>query len=162
MVDISPAAAAEIERLKANKENFSSLRLIVSSGGCSGLYYDLKFDEVNAAKATIENSSTVGESSSNTSATDDKHGEAKDARDNPLVSPQNIIESHDTENLPANGEDRVFQVKGIDLRVDLQSWKYVEHLKLDYSEDLMGGGFRFYNPQIENVCGCGISFTETK
>ncbi|MGB5634448.1 MAG: iron-sulfur cluster assembly accessory protein, partial [Waterburya sp.] len=57
-----------------------------------------------------------------------------------------------------NLQDRKIETKGIHLIVDAQSWRYVEHLKLDYSEDLMGGGFRFYNPQIKNTCGCGISF----
>ncbi|MCJ8281054.1 MAG: iron-sulfur cluster assembly accessory protein, partial [Rivularia sp. ALOHA_DT_140] len=28
-----------------------------------------------------------------------------------------------------------------------------------YSEDLMGGGFRFYNPKAETICGCGNSFS---
>jgi Fe-S cluster assembly iron-binding protein IscA len=29
---------------------------------------------------------------------------------------------------------------------------------LDYSEDLMGGGFRFHNPNAIETCGCGNSF----
>jgi iron-sulfur cluster assembly protein len=54
--------------------------------------------------------------------------------------------------------DRVYQVEGISVSIDLQQLPYLEHLKLDYSEDLMGGGFRFENPLASNVCGCGNSF----
>jgi iron-sulfur cluster assembly accessory protein len=31
-------------------------------------------------------------------------------------------------------------------------------LQIDYSEDLMGGGFRFQNPNATANCGCGNSF----
>jgi iron-sulfur cluster assembly protein len=30
---------------------------------------------------------------------------------------------------------------------------------LDYSEDLMGGGFRFHNPNAAQSCSCGNSFS---
>ncbi|MEB3213843.1 MAG: iron-sulfur cluster assembly accessory protein [Leptolyngbyaceae bacterium] len=35
----------------------------------------------------------------------------------------------------------------------------IEGLHIDYSEDLMGGGFRFSNPQAKQTCGCGNSFS---
>ncbi|MGF1566582.1 MAG: HesB/IscA family protein [Nodosilinea sp.] len=35
----------------------------------------------------------------------------------------------------------------------------LENLTIDYSEDLMGGGFRFINPQAAHTCGCGNSFS---
>lgn len=54
--------------------------------------------------------------------------------------------------------DRLLEVKGISLIIDQQSWEHVRDLKLDYAEDLMGGGFRFHNPQHQKTCGCGISF----
>lgn len=54
--------------------------------------------------------------------------------------------------------DRTIELAGIIFKVDEESWKYIEHLKLDYSEDLMGGGFRFSNSQIKQNCGCGVSF----
>lgn len=57
--------------------------------------------------------------------------------------------------------DRRLEVNGISLVVDSQSWKYVEFLQLDYAEDLMGGGFRFHNPQQPKTCGCGISFPKS-
>jgi iron-sulfur cluster assembly protein len=57
--------------------------------------------------------------------------------------------------------DRFLEVNGISLVVDSQSWKYIEFLNLDYAEDLMGGGFRFHNPQSKKNCGCGISFPKS-
>lgn len=65
-----------------------------------------------------------------------------------------------TDNALSATGDLLLEVKGVTLVVDAQSWKYIEHLKLHYSEDLMGGGFRFNHPQIKNNCGCGISFAE--
>ena len=35
----------------------------------------------------------------------------------------------------------------------------LDGLHIDYSEDLMGGGFRFSNPQATQTCGCGNSFS---
>ena len=54
--------------------------------------------------------------------------------------------------------DRILEIDGVKLAIDDGTWKYVQSLKLDYAEDLMGGGFRFYNPQVKKTCGCGISF----
>jgi iron-sulfur cluster assembly protein len=54
----------------------------------------------------------------------------------------------------------VLKIADITLVIDVDSWKYIENLRIDYSEDLMGGGFRFYNSQAENICGCGISFAQ--
>jgi iron-sulfur cluster assembly protein len=62
---------------------------------------------------------------------------------------------------PTDQSDRLIEVDGINLAIDPQSWKYVESLKLDYAEDLMGGGFRFHNPQNKKTCGCGISFPKS-
>ncbi|MEL6928325.1 MAG: iron-sulfur cluster assembly accessory protein, partial [Cyanobacteria bacterium J06600_6] len=63
------------------------------------------------------------------------------------------------DDLAAAASDRLLEVNGINLIVDLQSWEYIQNLELDYAEDLMGGGFRFHNPQHQKTCGCGISFT---
>jgi iron-sulfur cluster assembly protein len=34
----------------------------------------------------------------------------------------------------------------------------LQGLAVDYAEDLMGGNFRFDNPQATENCGCGASF----
>ncbi|MCY7368910.1 MAG: iron-sulfur cluster assembly accessory protein [Chamaesiphon sp.] len=55
--------------------------------------------------------------------------------------------------------DRVYEINGVLVSIDLQQLEYLDNLKLDYSEDLMGGGFRFQNPLATSVCGCGNSFS---
>mmetsp|Transcript_2433 Transcript_2433/g.5819 ORF Transcript_2433/g.5819 Transcript_2433/m.5819 type:complete len:202 (+) Transcript_2433:97-702(+) len=42
--------------------------------------------------------------------------------------------------------------------VDAKSMLYLYGLELDYSEELIGGGFKFFNPNAEDSCGCGSSF----
>ncbi len=54
--------------------------------------------------------------------------------------------------------DHVYECDGISVLVDEQSFNYLTGLTLDYSEDLMGGGFRFHNPNAIESCGCGNSF----
>jgi iron-sulfur cluster assembly protein len=53
--------------------------------------------------------------------------------------------------------DKVYDISGISVAMNSEHLKYLNNLKLDYSEDLMGGGFRFDNPQANKVCGCGNS-----
>jgi len=54
------------------------------------------------------------------------------------------------------------ELNGVEILVDETSWQYVENLKIDYAEDLMGGGFRFNNPLAKDICGCGMSFAIDK
>lgn len=35
---------------------------------------------------------------------------------------------------------------------------YIRNLKIDFSEDLMGGAFRFDNPLATESCRCGYAF----
>ena len=113
MINISSAALQEIKRIQfqADSESLSNIRLSVKSGGCSGMFYDLKL-ETNRDDSSLQ--------------------------------------------------DRTWEVDGVSMIVDQESWQYVADLKLDYSEDLIGGGFRFQNSQIQDVCGCGISFSGKK
>jgi iron-sulfur cluster assembly accessory protein len=57
-----------------------------------------------------------------------------------------------------NPGDRIYECDGIPVIVNQESLNYIRGLTLDYSEDLMGGGFRFYNPNSIESCGCGNSF----
>lgn len=55
--------------------------------------------------------------------------------------------------------DHLYDCTGISVVVDPISFNYISDLTLDYSEDLMGGGFRFQNPNAIATCGCGNSFS---
>jgi iron-sulfur cluster assembly protein len=57
--------------------------------------------------------------------------------------------------------DRLFDIDSFQVVIDAESCNYVDGLVIDYSEDLMGGGFRFHNPQSVATCGCGNSFSTT-
>lgn len=57
-------------------------------------------------------------------------------------------------------EDEVdaYEEEGIQCVVDAKSLLYLYGLELDYSDELIGGGFKFFNPNAEESCGCGSSF----
>jgi iron-sulfur cluster assembly protein len=57
-------------------------------------------------------------------------------------------------------DDAVDEYPGEKLKcvVDAKSMLYLYGLELDYSEELIGGGFKFFNPNAEESCGCGSSF----
>jgi iron-sulfur cluster assembly protein len=51
----------------------------------------------------------------------------------------------------------------IQVVVDPMSFGHLAGAKIDYIEDLMGGGFHIENPNAVSTCGCGHSFqTEDK
>ena len=98
-----------IKRIKAilngeDKLNHA-LRISVVGGGCSGMSYNLSFDE--------------------------NKGEF----------------------------DKVFEIDGVKVYCDLKSWLYVKGTTVDFSDDLLSGGFKIENPNAERTCGCGTSFS---
>ena len=58
-----------------------------------------------------------------------------------------------------DSNDRVYDYGQVKVVVDSLQLNYLNGLILDYSEDLMGGGFRFNNPNAKVACGCGNSFS---
>jgi iron-sulfur cluster assembly protein len=55
-------------------------------------------------------------------------------------------------------DDQVIDLQGIKCIVDPKSVLLLNGLQLDYSDELIGGGFKFANPNAEKSCGCGKSF----
>jgi len=105
MISLSPTAVGEIKRLKLKQQAINtSLRLQVLPGGCSGLSYEVRFDQ------------------------------------------------------QSQPNDHTYESHGVQIIVDPHSLNYLDGLTLDYSEDLMGGAFRFHNPNATETCGCGNSF----
>ena len=105
MITLTDKAQAEVKRLLGQQAGVSFLRLGVKGGGCSGMSYDVKFDD------------------------------------------------------KSQSDDRVFDVNGIKVACDSKSLLYLEGLSLDYSTELVGGGFKFINPNATGTCGCGTSFS---
>ena len=58
-----------------------------------------------------------------------------------------------------NEGDRVFEIKGLKVVCDSKSLLYLDGMQLDYSTELVGGGFKFHNPNATGSCGCGTSFS---
>ncbi|MER3413012.1 MAG: iron-sulfur cluster assembly accessory protein [Armatimonadota bacterium] len=48
---------------------------------------------------------------------------------------------------------------GLEVVVDSKSARFLAGTTLDFTGELIGGGFRFDNPNAERGCGCGTSFT---
>jgi iron-sulfur cluster assembly protein len=48
---------------------------------------------------------------------------------------------------------------GVIVIVDAKSALYLRGTKLDFTGELIGGGFKFENPNAARSCGCGTSFT---
>lgn len=49
--------------------------------------------------------------------------------------------------------------QGTPVLVDVKSALYIKGAVLDYSHDLVGGGFKFSNPNAKASCSCGESFS---
>ncbi|NEQ97482.1 MAG: iron-sulfur cluster assembly accessory protein [Cyanothece sp. SIO2G6] len=56
-------------------------------------------------------------------------------------------------------DDEVFDYEGFKVVSDPKSMLYIYGLMLDYSNEMIGGGFQFTNPNATQTCGCGTSFS---
>ncbi len=55
--------------------------------------------------------------------------------------------------------DNSYEFDGLRVIVDKKSAIYLAGVTLDFSEALVGGGFKFINPNAKQSCGCGESFS---
>lgn len=54
--------------------------------------------------------------------------------------------------------DKIFVSEGIRLFCDPKSHLYLNGMTLDFGQELLGGGFKFLNPNAVQTCACGGSF----
>jgi iron-sulfur cluster assembly protein len=106
IITITENAAKRINViLKGEGKENHGLRVSVVGGGCSGMSYNMSFDN-------------------------------------------------------AQGEfDKVYESHGIKIFCDLKSWLYLKGTEIDFSDDMLSGGFQINNPNAERTCGCGTSFS---
>ena len=105
-ISITKKAATRVKGIiKSDQKDGCGLRLSVISGGCSGMNYNITFDN--------------------------KKGEF----------------------------DKVFKSMGVEIYCDLQSWLYLKGTIIDFSDDILSGGFKIKNPNASRTCGCGTSFS---
>lgn len=55
--------------------------------------------------------------------------------------------------------DRVNEVDGLRVVMDLKSFLYIAGSRLEFTSGLEGKGFHFVNPQASRTCACGESFS---
>jgi iron-sulfur cluster assembly protein len=68
-----------------------------------------------------------------------------------------LMDFEDPNNIQAS--DEVFDYEGFKVVCDPKSMLYLYGLMLDYSDAMIGGGFQFTNPNANQTCGCGKSFS---
>lgn len=62
----------------------------------------------------------------------------------------------DTRRLPQDFET---EIEGVTVLCDPKSAKFLTGATLVYTGNLIGGSFKFENPNAKRSCGCGTSFT---
>ena len=106
MIQLTDMAKQEVKKLIEQQGNPGAfLRVGVKGGGCSGLSYEVKFDD------------------------------------------------------KMNEYDRTYEIGGVKVVCDSKSFIYLDGMAIDYSKELVGGGFKFINPNATGTCGCGTSFS---
>jgi len=55
-------------------------------------------------------------------------------------------------------DDVISEYFGVKVLTDKFSANYLSGCVIDYSDELIGGGFKIKNPNAESSCGCGKSF----
>ncbi|MBI2993937.1 MAG: iron-sulfur cluster assembly accessory protein [Gammaproteobacteria bacterium] len=58
-----------------------------------------------------------------------------------------------------NAGDQTFESNGVQVVVDAHSLQYLAGTELDYVREGLNSGFRFNNPNVQETCGCGESFS---
>lgn len=57
-----------------------------------------------------------------------------------------------------SSEDLRFDSNGVSVFVDPKSLPYLDGMELDFAREGLNEGFKFNNPNVKNMCGCGESF----
>lgn len=58
--------------------------------------------------------------------------------------------------------DSLFQIDGINVVLNQADVSIVKETKIDYKQNMLGGGFTIDNPNAIASCGCGSSFRTKK
>lgn len=54
--------------------------------------------------------------------------------------------------------DQVYEDHGVKVIVDAKSLVYLDGTQLDFTREGLNEGFKFNNPNVKDMCGCGESF----
>lgn len=146
VITVSDSALKHLEDLRAKQGvEHLYLRMGVRSGGCSGMSYVL-----DVMKPEVCSSGGVGVSRI--------HKGRAWWREKltpfllPALSPSILQEVTEEDHVESYSEHHFSCV------VDPKSLLYLFGLRLDFKDQLIGGGFAFLNPNAQESCGCGSSF----
>ena len=56
-------------------------------------------------------------------------------------------------------KDTVIETRGVNIVIDKLSMAFLKGTELDYVREGLNEGFRFKNPNVQETCGCGESFS---
>lgn len=56
-------------------------------------------------------------------------------------------------------DDEELAFDGLRVLVDAESGRYLQGVRIDYSDALNDAGFKIENPKASETCGCGESFS---
>lgn len=59
----------------------------------------------------------------------------------------------------STAQDVIFESQGVKIFVDKLSFPLLEGTEMDYVREGLNEGFRFSNPNVQETCGCGESFS---
>ncbi len=62
----------------------------------------------------------------------------------------------------ARSNDLILELDGVKIVCDPKSATFLGGSVFDFTGNLIGGGFKFENPNAARTCGCGTSFTPRK
>ena len=68
---------------------------------------------------------------------------------------QYVIETAES----VNDEDKTIESYGVKVVIDEKSLPYLAGTQLDFVREGLNSGFKFNNPNVEESCGCGESFS---
>ena len=153
-ITLTDNALAHLTQLKGQKavpsdseRNKLLLRIGVKQGGCSGMSYFMDFetpDQVVDDDAVMELEGDM------------KLGELRPdpTRRCPSAAPS-FPPTDRFPSLPPSLPHSLITAPVCDPK----SLLYLFGMELDYSNELIGGGFKFSNPNADSTCGCGKSFS---
>ncbi len=58
-----------------------------------------------------------------------------------------------------NKGDKTIESNGVKVIVDEKSLSYLAGTELDFVREGLNSGFKFHNPNVQDSCGCGESFS---
>lgn len=59
-----------------------------------------------------------------------------------------------------NADDTVFESQAVKIVVDKESLPSLQGMEIDYAKNsTLNQGFEFHNPNVQEMCGCGESFS---